>query len=54
MPMDTPQSLTADEVYAVSTYLLSLNGIVPEDARMGATALSAMVMPNRDNFVRDL
>ncbi|WP_103174687.1 c-type cytochrome [Paracoccus sp. SY] len=53
MPMDAPQSLTVDEVYAVSAYLLFLNGIVPEDARMDAPALSAVVMPNRDNFVPD-
>lgn len=53
MPQDAPQSLSPEEVYAVSAYLLFLNGIVPENARMDAQALPAVVMPNRDNFVPD-
>ena len=32
MPMDRPLSMTADEVYAVSAYILNLNGLVPADA----------------------
>ena len=32
MPFHAPQSLTADEVYAVSAYVLQMNSIVPEDA----------------------
>ena len=36
MPMDRPQSLTADEVYAVSAYLLNLNGLMPANAVMDA------------------
>lgn len=53
MPQDAPQSLSADQVYAVSAYLLFLNGIVPDTATMDATSLAAVVMPNRDNFVPD-
>jgi cytochrome c len=53
MPMDRPQSLTADEVYAVSAYLLHLNGLVPEDAVMDATSLPKVQMPNRNGFVLD-
>ncbi len=34
MPMDRPQSLTANEVYAVSAYILNLNGIIPDNAVM--------------------
>jgi S-disulfanyl-L-cysteine oxidoreductase SoxD len=31
MPWTTPKSLTADEVYAVTAYLLNLGNVVPED-----------------------
>lgn len=53
MPQDSPQSLTADEVYALSAYLLQINGIVPEGAVMDARSLPAVQMPNRDGFVPD-
>jgi len=53
MPMDRPQSLTNDEVYALSAYLLNLNGIVPDDAVMDRVALPAVLMPNRDGFIVD-
>ncbi len=53
MPMDRPQTLTADEVYALSAYLLQLNGLVPADAVMNAKALTAVLMPNRGGFVVD-
>src|SRR5262245_51020205 len=36
MPTTKPQSLTNDEVYAVTAYLLFLNGIIPESAEMNA------------------
>jgi cytochrome c len=53
MPQNAPQSLSNDEVYAVSAYILSLNGIVPSDASLDAKALAAVKMPNRDGFGRD-
>ena len=53
MPMDHPLTLTADEVYAVSAYLLYLNGLVPADAVMDQESLPKVQMPNRDNFVAD-
>jgi cytochrome c len=53
MPMDKPQSLSANEVYAVSAYLLNLNGLVPSDAVMDAASLPKVQMPNRDGFVLD-
>ena len=40
MPLNAPQSLTPDEVYAVSAYVLFLNGIVPQD-----TTLDAKIWP---------
>jgi cytochrome c len=53
MPMNAPQSLTDDEVYAVVGYLLNLNGLVPDDAVLDARTLAAVRMPNRDGFVPD-
>lgn len=53
MPMNAPQSLGTDDVYAVSAYILNLNGIVPDAAVLDAGAMSAIRMPNRDGFVSD-
>ena len=53
MPYQAPQSLSADEVYAVTAYLLHLNGIVPADAVLDATSLPQVRMPNRDGFIAD-
>jgi hypothetical protein len=46
-----PQSLTADEVYAVSAYILHLNGIVGPDDVLDARSLPKVRMPNRDGFI---
>jgi cytochrome c len=51
MPYAQPQSLTDDEVYAVTAYLLRQNGIIGEDDEMNARTLPAVRMPNRDGFV---
>jgi len=53
MPQNAPGSLTTNEVYAVTAYLLHLNRIVPADAVMGSAALAVVVMPARDRFVPD-
>ena len=53
MPMDRPQTLSNDEVYALSAYLLNLNGLVPADAVMDAGSLARVQMPNRDGFLID-
>ena len=53
MPMNAPQSLSNDQVYAVSGYILHLNGLVPADAVMNAGTLAAVQMPNRNGFVVD-
>ena len=53
MPMNAPQSLSNDEVYAVSAYLLHLNGLIPADAVMTAATLTAVQMPNRNGFIVD-
>lgn len=51
MPLGAPQSLTNDEVYAVTAYILSIDGIVAKDARLDAASLPKVVMPNRDGVV---
>ena len=51
MPLDAPLSLSDDEVYAVSAYLLALNGIIEFDAVMTEQTLPQVEMPNREGFV---
>lgn len=53
MPWSAPQSLSNEEVYSVSAYILSLNGLLPADATLDARSLSSIKMPNRNNFVGD-
>ncbi len=53
MPLNAPQSLTNDEVYAVSAYVLNMNGLVPESATLDAKSLAEVKMPNRNGFVQD-
>jgi S-disulfanyl-L-cysteine oxidoreductase SoxD len=53
MPQNAPQSLSNDDVYAVSAYILNLNGLVSPDATLDAGTLSAIKMPNRSMFVGD-
>lgn len=52
MPMDKPGSLSADETYAVTAYLLQLNGVVAPGDVMNAQSLPKVQMPNRDGFKR--
>ena len=51
MPYQQPHSLTDDEVYAVTAYLLQLNGAIAEGAVINAQTLPKVKMPNRDNFI---
>jgi hypothetical protein len=51
MPWHQPKSLTNDEVYAVSAYLLNLNGIIGADDVMDAQSLPKVSMPNRNGFI---
>ena len=52
-PIDEPGSLTLEQVYAVTAYLLHLNGIIGEDEVMDARTLPQVRMPNREGFVLD-
>jgi len=51
MPYNEPKSLTADEAYAVSAYVLALNGIIGAGDVIDAQSLPKVKMPNRDGFV---
>jgi cytochrome c len=53
MPLYTPGSLSADETYAVTAYLLAANNVIPDTAALDAAALRAVVMPARERFVAD-
>jgi len=53
MPFNAPQSLTPDEIYSVTAWLLFQNGIIPEDAVIDARTLPLVRMPNRDGFIPD-
>jgi len=51
MPYNAPGSLSNDDLYAVTAYLLHINRIIPADQTLNATTLPAVVMPNRDGFI---
>jgi cytochrome c len=51
--MNAPGSLTADEVYAASAYILYMNDIIDADAVLDRESLPKVVMPARDRFVMD-
>ena len=53
MPLNAPQSLSTDDVYAVAGYVLYMNGLVPENATVDGASLAALRMPNRDGFTGD-
>ena len=51
MPYPAPHSLSDPEAYAVTAYLLHLNGIIGPDDVMDATSLPKVKMPNREGFI---
>lgn len=51
MPFTAPRSLTDQEVYALTAYLLASNKLIGEGDEMNATTLPKVQMPNRDNFI---
>jgi mono/diheme cytochrome c family protein len=52
MPWSAPKSLTDQDTYSLTAYVLHLNGLVSEDDVLDARTLPQVQMPNRDNFVR--
>jgi S-disulfanyl-L-cysteine oxidoreductase SoxD len=53
MPYEHPGTLSPDQTYAVTAYVLFLSGIVGEDDVLDRSTLPRVVMPNRDGFVDD-
>ena len=53
MPYQAPGSLSVDDYYALTAYLLSLNGILPPDGKLDKETLPKVKMPNRDGFIPD-
>jgi cytochrome c len=53
MPFGRAGTLSPDEVYAVTAYVLYLNGIVGEGDVLSQTTLADVRMPNRDGFIRE-
>lgn len=51
MPYPQPNSLSSDEVYALTAYILSLNQLIGENDTMNAQTLPKVQMPNRDGFI---
>jgi len=51
MPLNNPGSLNNSQLYAVTAYLLYLNGIIAEKEIMNAQTLPKVKMPNRDGFI---
>ena len=52
MPLNAPRSLTDDQVYALTAYLLNINGIIDETKELNAKSLPEIKMPNREGFVK--
>ena len=53
MPYQAPGSLSVDDYYALTAYILSLNGILPPDGKLDKETLPKVKMPNRDGFTTD-
>lgn len=51
MPIDAPMTMSNDEVYAVTAYILYANDIIGENEVMNAQTLPTVRMPNRDGFI---
>ena len=50
MPWPQPRSLTDDEVYSLTAYILAQNKIIGEKDVMNAQTLPKVKMPNRNGF----
>lgn len=53
MPFGDAQSLSDDEVYALTAFILAADGVIGEDTVLDAESLPKVVMPNADGFIDD-
>jgi len=51
MPWQQPMTLSNDEVYALTAYILALNKLIGDNDTMNGQTLPKVQMPNRDGFV---
>jgi cytochrome c len=51
MPWQQPRSLSDDEVYSLTAYILAMNKLIGEQDEMNARTLPKVRMPNRDGFI---
>ena len=51
MPLTAPGSLTDDQVYALTAYLLAADGVISKETTLDAAALAAVKMPYTDRFI---
>lgn len=51
MPLTAPGSLTDDQVYALTAYLLAADGVIPKESTLDAASLAAVKMPYTDRFI---
>ena len=53
MPFGNARSLSDDDVYAITAYLLYLNDLVDEDFELNASNFGEQRLPNEENFIAD-
>lgn len=53
MPFQAPQSLSNEQVYAVTGYILHMNKLLDANTTVDASTLTDVKMPNRDGFYTD-
>lgn len=53
MPLSNPGSLTPNEVYSLTAFILFRNGIIKETEVLDRESLPKVRMPNRDGFIPD-
>ena len=51
MPATAPKSLTNQQVYDVTAYILYMNGIVDEDTPINGETIRKIEMPNASGFI---
>lgn len=51
MPYNEEKSLDANQVYSITAYVLNLNGILADEAKVDEKSLAAIAMPNQNGFV---
>lgn len=53
MPFGQAQTLSNDEIYALTAYILEMNDVIPQGQEVNQQNLSRIEMPNRMNFIAD-